>query len=69
MRLLSREDRKKIQDLHLRDYINSFCPQLIEELEILWRVGRKAEIQQVSREAIYCIQYTIHIFLYHISGV
>ena len=50
MRLLSREDRKKIQDLHLRDYINDFCPQLIEELEILWRVGRKAEIQQVLEE-------------------
>ena len=50
MRLLSREDRKKIQDLHLRDYINDFCPQLIEELEILWRVGRKAEIQQVASE-------------------
>ena len=30
-----------------RDYINNFCPQLVEELEILWRVGRKAEIQQV----------------------
>ena len=27
-----------------------FCPQLTEELEILWRVGRKAEIQQVSEE-------------------
>ena len=48
MRPLSREDRKKIQDLHLRDYINDFCPELIKELEILWRVGRKAEIQQVK---------------------
>ena len=50
MRPLSKEDRKKIQDLHLRDYVGNFCPQLTEELEILWRVGRKAEIQQVSEE-------------------
>ena len=48
MRPLSREDRKKIQDMHLRGYINDYCPRLIEELEILWRVGRKAEIQQVA---------------------
>ena len=50
MRPLSKEDRKKIQDLHLRDYVGNFCPQLTEELEILWRIGRKAEIQQVSEE-------------------
>ena len=50
MRPLSKEDRKKIQDLHLRDYVGNFCPQLTEELEILSRIGRKAEIQQVSEE-------------------
>ena len=61
MRPLSREDRKKIQDLHLRDYINDFCPQLIDELEILWRVGRKAEIQQVSQQIEDIITFTYQV--------
>ena len=61
MRPLSREDRKKIQDLHLRDYINDFCPQLIDELEVLWRVGRKAEIQQVSQQIGDILSFTYQV--------
>ena len=61
MRPLSREDRQKIQDLHLRDYNNNFCPQLIDELEVLWRVGRKAEIQQVSQQIEDIITFTYQV--------
>jgi len=50
MREFSEEDWKKVQDLHDRDYVREACPLLVEELETLWQLGRKAEIQQVSEE-------------------
>jgi len=50
MREFSEEDWKKVQDLHDRDYVREACPLLVGELEALWQLGRKAEIQQVSEE-------------------
>ena len=50
MRPLSGEDRKKVQDLHGRQYVQDCCPLLLPELECLWGLGRKAEIQQLSEE-------------------
>ena len=50
MKQMSGDDFSKLQDLHCRPYIRDFCPFLLEELEVLWRLGRKAEIQQLSEE-------------------
>ena len=50
MKPLSREDFKKLQDIHSRRYVSDFCPELMEELECLWSSNRKAEIQQVSED-------------------
>jgi len=50
MKPLSRDDFKKLQDIHSRSYVTHFCPQLLEELECLWSSNRKAEIQQVSED-------------------
>ena len=50
MRPLSTDDRKKVQDLYGREYVRDCCPLLLPELECLWGMGRKAEIQQHSEE-------------------
>ena len=49
MKLHSAQDRKKMMDLSSREYVTK-DNRLTEELEILWEMGRKAEIQQVVEE-------------------
>ena len=57
MKLHSTQDYKKMVDLNNRQYVREDS-KLCEELEILWELGRKAEIQQVveDREAGFLAQ-------------
>ena len=50
MLAMSGDDFKKLQDLHCRQHIRDSCPALLAELEVLWQLGRKAEIQQLSED-------------------
>jgi len=45
----SAQDCKKMMDLHNRQYVKEDS-LLMDELEILWEMGRKAEIQQVAEQ-------------------
>ena len=49
MKQHSAQDCKKIVDLNNREYVREDM-RLREELEIMWDMGRKAEIQQVVEE-------------------
>ena len=42
-------DKKRILDFDRRQYVQA-DPQLRQDLELMWRMGGKAEIEQISEE-------------------